>query len=361
MAAAASITPFTSAQRTYNTHRPIALYPLDPQRWLYPVFGIFDDRPLSRAARSIVYDEDAGEIHMPNGTTLQSGTFHRPTLRSLLDDARDAKRTMASYALQLKIIVGEDVGESILTRDVVSLHDAQHRTIPLWQVASQFNALEMISPQVSYKDGILDYVNDATQGPRAALACAPGTLVRNLYYPDTNAVYKMGLRIKNGYLLYEKRPELVHDRWVSEDLIVPYMENTGVYGIHYNAQNRAWYKHETSNVVHQVFTSAIPMNMYGNGGDAQVQEEVARNAIYAAYVGVLALSLKLEPFNDPIVHLTLLGSGSFGVPVKVVMEEMIHALRVFARHPIQVRVHVYDRNNVREVKSHLIDFVTSVH
>ena len=46
----------------------------------------------------------------------------------------------------------------------------------VFQAASQFNALEMVGPGVTPRQGIAHYCNDPTQGPKCALACpAPPT------------------------------------------------------------------------------------------------------------------------------------------------------------------------------------------
>ena len=49
----------------------------------------------------------------------------------------------------------------------------------VFQAASQFNALEMVGPGVSPREGIAFYCNDPTQGPKCALACPGGTVFRN--------------------------------------------------------------------------------------------------------------------------------------------------------------------------------------
>ena len=49
----------------------------------------------------------------------------------------------------------------------------------VFQVASQFNALEMIDPGVTPRDGVAICALDPTQGPKCALACPAGTVFRN--------------------------------------------------------------------------------------------------------------------------------------------------------------------------------------
>ena len=57
----------------------------------------------------------------------------------------------------------------------------QNRPGAVFQVASQFNCLEMVGPAVTPNHGITQYVLDKTQGPACALACPGGTLFRNYF------------------------------------------------------------------------------------------------------------------------------------------------------------------------------------
>ena len=49
----------------------------------------------------------------------------------------------------------------------------------VFQAASQFNALEMVGPGVSPRQGVASYAADPTQGPKCAMACPAGTVYRN--------------------------------------------------------------------------------------------------------------------------------------------------------------------------------------
>ena len=48
----------------------------------------------------------------------------------------------------------------------------------LFQVASQFNVLEMVSPDVGPDAGITGYQHDRTQGPACAMSCPAATVFR---------------------------------------------------------------------------------------------------------------------------------------------------------------------------------------
>ena len=51
------------------------------------------------------------------------------------------------------------------------------------QVASQFNCLEFMGPDVTPEDGITGYFRDRTQGPACSIACGAATAFRNYFAP----------------------------------------------------------------------------------------------------------------------------------------------------------------------------------
>ena len=70
-----------------------------------------------------------------------------------------------------------------LVADVAALHSEPEFDGALFQVASQFNMLEMISPNVSPEDGVARYTGDHTQGPACAIAAGAATIYRNYCAP----------------------------------------------------------------------------------------------------------------------------------------------------------------------------------
>jgi hypothetical protein len=78
-----------------------------------------------------------------------------------------------------------DVGK-VSVREVVAnvqtLHLQESFADSLFQVASQFNLLEMVSPSVTPERGVGIYENDHTQGPACAIAASAGTIYRNSYF-----------------------------------------------------------------------------------------------------------------------------------------------------------------------------------
>src|SRR4029450_4098310 len=65
--------------------------------------------------------------------------------------------------------------------DVQALHADVANAGSLFQVASQFNLLEMVTPRVTPEHGVGIYEHDHTQGPACAIAAGAGTIYRNYF------------------------------------------------------------------------------------------------------------------------------------------------------------------------------------
>jgi hypothetical protein len=72
---------------------------------------------------------------------------------------------------------------SNVSGDVRAMHRLPENAGALFQVASQFNLLEMVSPDVTPEDGVTRYQHDRTQGPACAMAAGAGTIYRNYFAP----------------------------------------------------------------------------------------------------------------------------------------------------------------------------------
>jgi hypothetical protein len=82
---------------------------------------------------------------------------------------------------------------SNISGDVRSLHRRSAHRDALFQVASQFNLLEMVGPDVSPEDGVTRYADDHTQGPACARAAGAATVYRNYFVPVVARTDKLGI------------------------------------------------------------------------------------------------------------------------------------------------------------------------
>ena len=125
--------------------------------WFEQLFG-FEEGPYQWTQRQF-------EIDGPWLTSkhcdrrYQFGDFSTPTL------------------LELRQSVKRNVGPSTLSHEVVGdallLHADPANAGDMFQVASQFNALEFPSPETVPEDGITAYEYDATQGPACSSLLRP--------------------------------------------------------------------------------------------------------------------------------------------------------------------------------------------
>src|SRR5271169_326409 len=75
------------------------------------------------------------------------------------------------------------VKTSVVTGDVRRMHRSSENAGALFQVASQFNLLEMVSPDVTPEHGVTRYQSDRTQGPACTIAAGAATIYRHYFAP----------------------------------------------------------------------------------------------------------------------------------------------------------------------------------
>ena len=129
--------------------------------------------------RELPYAETQSRLSVENGRLCSThssnrfavGTLETPTLGELR--ARCAGIENSSARSRISCIAG----------DARQLHsEAQYRG-GLFQVASQFNLLEMVGPSITPAHGVSGYAHDRTQGPACAIAAGAGTIFRNYLVP----------------------------------------------------------------------------------------------------------------------------------------------------------------------------------
>ena len=104
-----------------------------------------------------------------NGARYGIGTLRTPTLAEL--------RATVTIPDRGRTTVTCTVG------DVGAMHNEPEFEGALFQVASQFNLLEMTHYTVTPEDGVTRYAHDHTQGPACAIAAGAGTIYRNYFAP----------------------------------------------------------------------------------------------------------------------------------------------------------------------------------
>ena len=157
--------------------------------WFKELTG-FSEEPPEQVRANISVDGHVLKSHV-NGETLVCGELETLSLAEL------RQRVQASGYKTGAMTVREVVAD-----DVQDLHTDVSNTDALFQVASQFNLLEMMSPDVTPEDGITRYERDDTQGPKCAIAAGASTIYRNYFVPRQwadRAIRHQPDRLPGGY------------------------------------------------------------------------------------------------------------------------------------------------------------------
>jgi hypothetical protein len=110
-------------------------------------------------------------------------------LRSLVNDVAYGIGELEVVSLEAlreraaSISVPGRLKTSVVIGDVRQMHRAPENAGALFQVASQFNLLEMTGPSVTPEHGVTRYQHDHTQGPACAIAAGAATIYRNYFAP----------------------------------------------------------------------------------------------------------------------------------------------------------------------------------
>lgn len=110
-------------------------------------------------------------VSLANGARWRAGTLGLPSLAELRD------RVAGGDGPAGRLRAGHVAG------DVRALHRDRAYDGALFQVASQFNLLEMTGPGVTPEHGVTRYASDPTQGPACAIAAGAATVARNYLVP----------------------------------------------------------------------------------------------------------------------------------------------------------------------------------
>jgi hypothetical protein len=106
-----------------------------------------------------------------NGRSYGIGELELVSLQTLRERVRDGHARPGRLRTQ------------IVRGDVRQMHLDPEYTGALFQVASQFNLLEMVGPEVTPVHGVTRYEGDKTQGPACAIAAGAATVYRNYFAP----------------------------------------------------------------------------------------------------------------------------------------------------------------------------------
>lgn len=295
---------------------------------------------------------------LANGRSYAIGTLETPSLADLRTRALLAGPSRAGG---LRV--------SAVAADVAALHRDPANQHATFQVASQFNLLEMTGPEVTPEHGVTRYASDRTQGPACAMAAGAATIYRNYLVPvdDGGVVSAAGagprgqthdrqvdcLRdvghalgnadgglwtMRNGYALCT--PDGLASIAARLEAMSP-RERDGLrdrlrVGVHADVQVTSEGAPADQRVT-QVFASALPV-AYTRIPSAR-WEAFATLVLEGAYEATLwAAVLNAAHTGSRVVFLTSLGGGAFGNDGVWIDRAMRRALSLVRDASLDVRV-----------------------
>lgn len=279
------------------------------------------------------------------------GRLETPTLDALRDRAAGASRT--SGALLVREVVA----------NVQQLHADTRNANAVFQVASQFNLLEMVSPRVTPEHGVGLYEDDPTQGPACAIAAGAGTIFRN-YFASVNGSVGQSAdnqidcltdigtllgnkgerlwRMVNGYVLPSAKGLKEIDQTLQpldgngRDQIRRALR----IGLHHDTQVTL---DGSEHVVSQAYCSALPVAYTEHS--PRLWEGFATLILEASYEATICAAIvNAERTGNRTVFLTLLGGGAFGNDESWIVSAIRRALSLYRASALDVAFVSYGRS-----------------
>ncbi len=312
--------------------------------------------------REIGYEQTRARLEVGDGllrsrvnqASYRTGELELVSLRALRDRAQAAGSPRGRMRA------------SVVKGDVRRMHGLAENAGALFQVASQFNLLEMVGPDVTPEQGVTRYESDRTQGPACAIAAGAATIYRNYFAPvdggegqtatrqldglaDLGAALSDALKqpvgalwtMRNGYAL-ATRPGLdaiAKHIGALSDHDVDTLRGKLRIGIHRDVEVTD-VEGPRRPLVSQAFCSALPVAY--SRVPAQLWASFARLVLDAAYEATIwAAVLNAQRGASNVVLLTLLGGGAFGNAGDWIHNAMRRALEMVRDRDLDVRLVSY--------------------
>jgi len=292
--------------------------------------------------------EGATMTSLVNLKTFTCGILETPSLGELRARVGGGQHRIG------RLSVREVVG------NVLELHAKESNAGCLFQVASQFNLLEMVSPNVTPEQGVGIYENDFTQGPACAIAAGAGTIYRNYFAMVKGEIGQSAgnqidcledigealgnsngrlWEMRNGYALASREGLIEISKRLgasTEDEHDQLRQHLRI-GVQWNTQVTV---KDAKHTVTQAYCAALPVAYSNHAPD--LWEGFARLVLEASYEATICTAIlnSLNTGNNQ-VFLTLLGGGAFGNKTRWIIEAIQRALALYKDWDLDVAVVSY--------------------
>jgi hypothetical protein len=318
--------------------------------WFEKLTGFSENSPENVREKLIVKENSIKSII--NGKEFTFGTLEIPTL----DELKLNSPSIHSYNDRIQV--------SEIVADVKMLHCDSANKNALFQAASQFNLLEMVSPSITPEQGIDKYELDYTQGPACAIACGAGTIYRNYFLNIGNQIGQNSNNqidcleligdelnneelnlwtMKNGYALINQESLLYLNKYLSNlnETQLEMLKNKLKVGIQWNTEVTIDSKKQ---LVSQIYCSALPVAY--SSIESFYWEIFARIILEATYEATFyAGIINYQKNGSNKIYLTLVGGGAFGNEEYWIIETIEKVINKFQKCPLDIRIVSYKNSN----------------
>jgi hypothetical protein len=297
-----------------------------------------------------------------NGKAWVCGTLETPSLAEL------------RAQVQTSGIPGGHLAVREVVADVQQLHTNAAHAGALFQVASQFNLLEMTSPSVTPDQGVGIYEHDHTQGPACAVAAGAGTIYRNYFAPvhghigqsashQIDCLADLGAALgntahrlwtmQNGYALATQSGlmEIAQRLRAASEGERDGLRQLLRIGIQWQTQVTI---EDAQHLVSQAYCSALPVAYTPHA--MQLWAPFAQLVLEAAYEATLCAAIvNARAHGNHRVFLTLLGGGAFGNAMEWILAGLRRALHLYRHAAFDVTIVSYGASQpaVQHVVQHI--------
>lgn len=283
-----------------------------------------------------------------SGRRWPCGEFETPSLAELRSRALIDGQDSATTAVR------EVVG------NVQLLHTDEMNADSLFQVASQFNTLEMVSPSATPERGVGIYEHDPTQGPACAIAAGAGTIYRN-YFATVNGQIGQSVtnqidclsdiwaalgnsndclwEMRNGYALATESglSKISNYLRTSSDADRDELRSLLRIGIQWRTQVSL---DGSCHKVSQAYCSALPVAYSRHC--SSLWADFAMLILEASYEATLcAAMINSRQTGNNTVFLTLLGGGAFGNETDWIIRAIKRSISLYAEYGLDVAIVSY--------------------
>ncbi len=315
--------------------------------WFERLTGFREDGYASTRQRLAVEGDEL--VSRVNGKRYGIGRLTLPTVAELRARVKPARGQRTS----VRTVFGE----------ARQLHSDPALEGALFQVASQFNVLEMVSEHVTPEAGVTGYAWDRTQGPACSLAAAAATIYRNYFAPVGDQIGQTADRqidglVHLGAALTELTGLPVQSLWTmsngyalcspeglaaigavldsgSEEVRDTLRGHLAI-GLHRDVQVTD-VEGEPRRLVSQAFCSALPLGY--SRLPSRDWEPFARLVLEAAYEAtLLAAAEQAAAGGSNTVLLTRVGGGVFGNDIAWIDEAVDRAVALVADAGLDIRL-----------------------